>query len=239
MADFDVNPRVFRMRTSAEQCEHDALVHLGFYRNLQATWPDVALTLERALAGKAVDDRDGASQKPLEALYVTGHSLGAAMAALAAVQLATDPVQRERFRSIVRGVYTFGQPMIGDRRFAEACESDALLARRVFRHVHRNDVVPHLPAVPYGRFRHFGREFCARDGLGWRERTDRTEQAPDIVLSMFVVPTIAYWARQLACSRRLMLGGYSWYDHLPQFYIDESMPPGVASELTRQHAEVE
>jgi hypothetical protein len=231
MTDFDVNPRWVRMGGSARG--NGACVHLGFYRNLEATWNEVAAGLERALAGKPADGRRDVSLRPLEALYVTGHSLGAAMAALVGVYLATDPVLRQRFRERLRGVYTFGQPMVGNPELAALCQDDPLLRDGVFRHVYRNDVVPHLPAAPYGKFAHFGREFRVASrratGAAWRPRSQYAAQAPDIVLSMVVVPTLAYWATQLASTRKLGQLGYSWYDHLPHFYIDASAPPDAAA----------
>jgi hypothetical protein len=224
MADFDVNPKFVGMRASPGG--QKALIHLGFYRNLEATWDEVSRALDHALAGRPVDEAHDDSLRPLEALFVTGHSLGAAMAALAGVRLAIGDGERERFRSKLRGVYTFGQPFVGNPTFAAICSEDPLLCRGVFRHVYRNDVVPHLPGRPYGRFAHFGREFRASGQPPWRERTRDSAQAPDIVMSMFVVPTLAYWAKQLASTRRLERLAYSWYDHLPHFYIEASTLPG-------------
>jgi hypothetical protein len=231
MTDFDVNPTWVRMGGGTGG--RGALVHQGFYRNIQATWSEVALGLERALAGRPADGRHDASLRPLEALYVTGHSLGAAMAALVGAYLVTDAAPRQRLRDRLRGVYTFGQPMVGNPEFAALCSDEPLLCKGVFRHVYRNDVVPHLPGAPFGKFAHFGREFRATPHQGWQERARHAAQAPDIVLSMFVVPTLAYWATQLASTRKLGRLGYSWYDHLPQFYIDASTPPDVASEFRR------
>jgi hypothetical protein len=229
MADFDINPTFVRLRTGSEHDE--ALVHLGFHRNFQATWREVAAVLDRALAGRPADGGSDKVLHPLEALYITGHSLGAAMAALAAVTLTAEGAQRSRLRDRLRGVYTFGQPMVGNRAFVAACEADPLLRWGVFRHVYCCDVVPHLPPVQYGEFAHFGREFHATtwDGeQGWSESARRAAQAPDIVFSMFVVPTLTYWARQLASTRKLARVGYSWYDHLPQFYIEASTPQHIA-----------
>jgi hypothetical protein len=222
MADLDVNPTLAPMRASTRGDE--ALVHLGFSRNLQVTWDDVAGALGRAAAGQAVDERADGSLRPLQALFVTGHSLGAAMAALAGVRLATGHTESPRFRSKLRGIYTFGQPFVGNPAFAAVCSDDPLLRRGLFRHVYRNDVVPHLPGRSFGKFAHFGREFRLAPGLRWEEHTKNATQAPDTVLSMFVVPTLTYWASQLASTRRLGRLGYSWYDHLPQFYIEATTP---------------
>lgn len=72
-------------------------------------------------------------------LWVTGHSLGGALAVLCAARLhLTEGVP-------VQGVYTFGQPRVGDYGFASAF--DRAFAGRVFRFVNNNDIVPTVPPV--------------------------------------------------------------------------------------------
>jgi len=81
-------------------------------------------------------------------LWITGHSLGGALAVLAASRV-TD-------RSF--SVYTFGQPRVGDAEFATACQ--ARFGRRYFRFVHGRDIVPRVPPFTPG-YRHFGWEVTA------------------------------------------------------------------------------
>jgi triacylglycerol lipase len=77
-------------------------------------------------------------------LTITGHSLGAALALLCAV----DPMLN-RFSS--RRVYTFAGPRIGDSDFAAAFDNTVA---DCFRVVNMSDIVPHLPVpIPY---RHVG-----------------------------------------------------------------------------------
>jgi hypothetical protein len=52
-------------------------------------------------------------------------------------------------------VYTFGQPMIGDRNFAQACNEDNFLRENMIRYVYHNDIVPHLPPMASGQNSHF------------------------------------------------------------------------------------
>jgi len=75
-------------------------------------------------------------QKALPPLYVTGHSLGGALATIAAAGLADNGIN-------VAGVYTFGQPRIGDRTFVRQLNN--LTRGKVFRFVNNNDIVPHVP----------------------------------------------------------------------------------------------
>jgi hypothetical protein len=141
-------------------------VHAGFYRNVRATRYEVMRALHRALDGRSVhepldgqpDDKIG---EGLEALYITGHSLGGAMAAMTAAMLRHESKFR-RLAERLRAVYTFGLPMIGDPSFARACQRDDFLREHVFRYVNDNDVVPHLPPKTSGPFRHFGREYIYR-----------------------------------------------------------------------------
>ncbi|EFP00003.1 hypothetical protein CRE_18522 [Caenorhabditis remanei] len=69
----------------------------------------------------------------------TGHSLGGALAALAAARTAK---QGYRPGNMIK-VYTFGQPRVGTRLFAR--NFDALLPN-TYRVVFRRDIVPHMPA---------------------------------------------------------------------------------------------
>ncbi|HUK61741.1 MAG TPA: hypothetical protein VLV15_00365, partial [Dongiaceae bacterium] len=84
--------------------------HAGFHRNVRATWWEVLETLTVALRGGSIADDKARVEHPMEALYVTGHSLGGAMALLFAWRLSADPARRE-IADRLRAVYTFGQPM--------------------------------------------------------------------------------------------------------------------------------
>ena len=84
-------------------------------------------------------------EKPMTTLYLTGHSLGGAMAALMAVMLSVEPDYLERFARMFKGASTFGAPMVGSPEFAKACAANTFLHRNVVRYVYRKDLVPHLP----------------------------------------------------------------------------------------------
>lgn len=74
-------------------------------------------------------------------VYVTGHSLGGALAMLAGARL-----YLEEPRLAADGVYTFGQPRTCDRVLAKAYEKG--FADRMFRFVNNNDIVCQLPPEP-------------------------------------------------------------------------------------------
>ncbi len=101
---------------------------------------------------------------PLEALYVTGHSLGGAMAVLFALSLADETEESGLLAKLLarlRAVYTFGQPLVVCEPFPPAV---ATLAQRIHRHVLRRDPIPALPPSPWGRLTHLGREYRFEGG---------------------------------------------------------------------------
>ncbi len=103
-----------------------AKFHLGFMTALGDVWPALFPKVEAAVQ---TGDR---------LLWVTGHSLGGALALLAAWRL-------QRHFIDVHRVYTFGAPMVGNAAAAEAFQRE--FAGRVFRYVHFEDLVPRLPTV--------------------------------------------------------------------------------------------
>ncbi|GAA2629563.1 lipase family protein [Actinomadura fulvescens] len=104
------------------------LVHLGFHQALQEVWPKLRDSID------TLRDRD-------QSLWFTGHSLGGALAMLAAARL-----HFEKPSLLADGVYTFGQPRTCDPTLASAY--DKALKDRVFRFVNSHDIVPQLPPEP-------------------------------------------------------------------------------------------
>ena len=197
-------------------------VHSGFYTNLQAIWDDVVVRVTRAIENQDGADLDvGGSdgrkkREPLRALYITGHSLGGAMATLAAAKIHEDA---EIPPSLVKGVYTFGQPAVGDPSFGRQCERR--FGDVYHRHVYREDVVPHLPPISTGDYAHFGLE---RHSSSPHE--PYAESLEETRLARFAVPPVAITAVSFVSRRQRALARiplpYSIDDHLPSRYIDAS-----------------
>jgi triacylglycerol lipase len=77
-----------------------------------------------------------AARQPAQRLWLTGHSLGGALATLAAAHVGPAAVQ---------GLYTYGAPRVGDSAFA------AVLPQQSFhRFVHRDDWVVNVPPTFLG-----------------------------------------------------------------------------------------
>jgi Lipase (class 3) len=106
-------------------------VHLGFSRVEQQLWPFV----ESFFADPA---------HPKKPLWVTGHSLGAAVATLAAshIHQALPTVNLEK-------VYVFAQPRVGDRTFVSDYGQDGL-DDRFIKFAGYNDAVSVLPLATMG-----------------------------------------------------------------------------------------
>ena len=141
-------------------------VHAGFHRNVRTTWLAILEQLNLALQGRSLLNRGVRVRHPLEALYVTGHSLGGAMALLFALRLCGNPAH-QGISSKLRAVYTFGQPLTLAAPIPKAV---AAVAPRVFRHVTAGDPIPALPPALWGAFQHFGHEY--RHAGGEWQRAD-------------------------------------------------------------------
>ncbi|HIG27528.1 MAG TPA: lipase family protein [Verrucomicrobiales bacterium] len=103
------------------------LVHEGFMNAFLQIWPDI----EEVIRG--VD----------HPIYYTGHSLGAALATLAASSLPPNVL------------YTFGSPRVGNRQFVET-----MADLPVFRFVNDHDVVPTVPpSMAMCPFVHVGKPY--------------------------------------------------------------------------------
>ena len=135
-------------------------VHGGFKGALDQVWPDV-VSFVRSIRTQG------------QKIWVTGHSLGAALATLAAARMQlTDHLP-------VQGLYTFGHPRTGDETFALGL--DEALPGLVYRFVNNNDVVTRVPLRRMG-FKHVGRfvYFTSKRTITnrisvWRLRLDRVK----------------------------------------------------------------
>lgn len=211
-------------------------VHGGFYRNVRSTRFKIVRLLQDALDGKSVLEpaasvEAGRPKQRLEVLYIAGHSLGGASAALLPALLEFDPIRyggidpatSRKILTRLRAVYTYGAPMSGDPAFAAACTADPFLGQRVVRYVYANDVMPRLPPKASGEFKHFGREYRYTppgDRGHWCPGPPRKQLRN--VLQIATAP-LAVVAKTLAQTRHLPFR-VSLNDHFPQYYINALTP---------------
>ncbi|CAD5208090.1 unnamed protein product [Bursaphelenchus xylophilus] len=97
--------------------------------------------------GMKADFSRAAEQFSNYSIWVTGHSLGGAMASICAAQIAFD-LPKEAHRILL---YTYGQPRVGNRNYADFVDRNIPVAYRV---VHYRDVVANVPLIDMSRFWH-------------------------------------------------------------------------------------
>lgn len=119
-----------------------AHVHHGF-------WADFKSIIEEI--------KDELAVIKFKPLFITGHSLGGALAVLTAFELAQSGYN-------VQAVYTFGCPRIGDSVFGDLYNS--YLGDKTFCVVNENDIVPRTPPLLIG-YRRVGQKIFLFDPAGW------------------------------------------------------------------------
>jgi len=84
-------------------------------------------------------------------LYITGHSLGAALATVATQYLEKEVIEESKapLRDQIAACYTFGSPRVGDELFGERLKSP------VYRVVNTRDIVTVIPLIAMG-YKHVG-----------------------------------------------------------------------------------
>ena len=155
-------------------------VHRGFFAAFYSLWnselrvwegeqelikkPGMKFTLEKLL---------GLKKRPI---FVTGHSLGGAMAILGATACYQDLDVDQPMVSL----YTYGQPRVGDEAFNQTLTQSV---KAIFRVVNNNDVVARIPVDIVRRmslldYKHAGKliyldtaEKVHLEDLGWWEKS--------------------------------------------------------------------
>ena len=112
------------------------LVHEGFRNGLDEVWKDKTRKRQRIKGLKSyLDELSAQKERPI---WFTGHSLGAALATLAA----------DRYGK-AQGLYTFGSPRVGNKAFSKSFNV------AYFRFVNSDDLAPRVPPEAFS-YRHVG-----------------------------------------------------------------------------------
>ena len=121
MADFEIEKVSFSDYFPSPDV---GMVHEGFCRLLAGSWPEIQAAVSRY-------------QDNGQPLWITGHSLGGALATLATAAYTFAA------REPVNGLYTFGQPRVGDLAFCT--QSETHFGDIMFRFVNDEDIVTRVP----------------------------------------------------------------------------------------------
>lgn len=183
----DLNEMVADLKTDMDirltDWEQGGKVHRGFREALDKVWPDL-LPHIRKIQEKGCK------------IWVTGHSLGGALATLFAGRYGN-----------VQGVYTFGSPRVGNEGFKEDLDVE------MYRFVNNRDIVPRLPPpglyVHVGELKFIDRDGSLRDTMMENERPDNLSPDETDGLGNSSQP------------KRKSFGGYvpaAFRDHVPLLY---------------------
>lgn len=164
------------LRASKNRAESRGKVHKGFKGELDKLWPEIQ------------KDLPPNSHLPL---FITGHSLGAAMATLATSRLGYAKV---------KALITFGSPRVGNKEFVRNLTVDH------FRVVNNNDAVTKVPLWIMG-YRHHG-EIVYLNYYGFIRKLTTWQRLKDMIR-----------ARKKALSKFQLFKGA--YDHLMKHYISK------------------
>ncbi|MGD0679230.1 MAG: lipase family protein [Polyangiaceae bacterium] len=199
--------------TDAESAKYpfgNGYVHSGFFANVEALWANIVQLID-----PLVEDAK------IKKLYITGHSLCAAMAVVAAAQIfkyLSSKSPYAKWRDCIRGIYSFAQPMVGDAEFA--AEFHERFGGFLYRYTYDQDVVPCLPPTSVDtNFVHFGvRRFAHTCEEEWTVGgADRRAELGDLALVAG-----SFFTRRIDALRILgmRLCPYSLDDRSPRGYID-------------------
>ena len=124
----------------------EAEVHEGFQQALDSVCDALQSSVEELLrTAEDAQQRVPTGGPTTPRLWITGHSLGAALAKLFAI----------RCKLAIAGVYTFGEPRVGNAAFRDYY--DALLKSCTFRVVDGEDFITRIPWL-LALYRHSGTE---------------------------------------------------------------------------------
>lgn len=131
--DFATDGRFLSTAFSADPNEGN--VHVGFRDGLDVIWDQVKPKI-MALKGKR------------KALFLTGHSLGGALAGLTAARILLQPEFADIATKNLSGLYTYGAPRVGDEAFALAVRNKSMAhpAFHIARFRNNADIVTRIPS---------------------------------------------------------------------------------------------
>jgi pimeloyl-ACP methyl ester carboxylesterase len=165
-------------------------VHAGFAAALDGIWAALSAKLAQLASTRSV--------------WFCGHSLGAAIATLAAYR-----------HPATSGLCTFGSPRVGDETFATAF--NMRLKGKALRYVNDQDIVTHVPppVLPPWTFRHVDQgRFIAPDGIV----SDHEPTVAHFFADVFGRPTVLLETINGLLNRALTSGPVALLDHMPKAY---------------------
>ncbi len=132
--------RIGVRRVQVDGHAQDVRVHDGFYDAFRLVEPVLRNALHRTDEAKPI--------------YLTGHSLGGALALIASAAFSGS----DHLGGRIAAVYTYGAPRVGSTGFARVVKAPH------YRVVNEGDMVPQIPPSWLSGYRHTGELFLLRNG---------------------------------------------------------------------------
>ncbi|KAJ9089357.1 hypothetical protein DSO57_1013730 [Entomophthora muscae] len=162
----------------------DTQVHYGFKQACDALMFNIFDPLKKIL-----------NEHPNYKLIITGHSLGAAVATLAA----SDLLHRKMITPKRLHLFTYGEPRTGNLAFVRWLNSQPAHITRV---VNENEIVPHVPPASFGSAHHSTEMYIHNN----KSRICSTKEIEDPTCSLSRFPNLSilnhlrYWDVYMTCN---------------------------------------
>lgn len=119
--------------------KQEVQVHSGFLGAYDSVRNRIMTLIKYAVG---YQDEENAQNIPRWHVYVTGHSLGGALATLLALELSSSQMSKSGLIFVT--MYNFGSPRVGNRRFADIYNEKVKDSWRIVNH---RDIIPTVPRL--------------------------------------------------------------------------------------------
>ncbi|CAI9115781.1 OLC1v1016774C1 [Oldenlandia corymbosa var. corymbosa] len=235
---FDADDWITDLNLSWYELEGVGRLHAGFQKALglhkDKGWPKEIETASgtKQFAYYTIREklREILSQNKNAKFMVTGHSLGGALAILFPAILSLH--EEKWLLDRMEGVYTFGQPRVGDEKFGEFMKEKLKRYNvKYCRYVYANDVVPRLPYDDKTlMFKHFGH--CLYFNSLYQGQVLEEEPNKNYFSVLYVLPKVLNSVFELTRSFILPLArGKEYREGLPEimFRMVGLVIPGLSN----------
>ncbi|XP_052620644.1 uncharacterized protein LOC111915788 isoform X3 [Lactuca sativa] len=122
--------------------KEEVQVHSGFLSAYDSVRTRILSLIKTAIGYQDEDEDDGGDEVSKWHVYVTGHSLGGALATLLALELSSSQLAKRGAVDVT--MYNFGSPRVGNKKFAQIYNEKVKDSWRVVNH---RDIIPSVPRL--------------------------------------------------------------------------------------------